>query len=66
MQWRWVGGSVDGVSVVNIGDEVGTVSVTAKEVHCVVGVVNVVGVVYVVSAVSVINVLCSRSSQCRQ
>ena len=50
----------------NIGGEVGAVSVTAKEVHCVVGVLNVVSVVYVVSAVSVINVLCSHSSQCRQ
>ena len=47
----------------NIRGEVGAVSVTAKEVHCVVGVLNVGGVVYVVSAVSVINVLCSRSSQ---
>ena len=39
MQWRWVGGSVgsvDSVSVVNIGGEVGAVSVTANEVHCVV------------------------------
>ena len=32
----------------NIGDEVGAVSVTAKEVHCVVSVVNVVRVVRVV------------------
>ena len=29
----------------NIRSEVGAVSVTAKEVHCVVGVLNVVGVV---------------------
>ena len=33
------------MSVVNIGGEVGAVSVTAKEVHCVVSVVNVISVV---------------------
>ena len=42
--------SVDGVSVVNIGGEVGVVSVTAREVHSVVIAVNEIKVVTEVQA----------------